>query len=82
MIRYPAPSKQISFRTLSLGIVPACLIKVSEIIRLKLFLDLMLKFKKLLLLTQNLNLYQCEADEFLHICNWIHVIQYSCGGRA
>lgn len=44
MIRDPAPSKQISFRALSLGAVLACLIKVSEIIRLKLFLDLVLKF--------------------------------------
>lgn len=83
MIRHPAPSKQISFHTLSLGTVLACLIKVSEIIRLKLFLDLVLKFsRKTLLLPQYLNLYQCVADEFPHICNWIQVIQYNFGGRG
>ena len=83
MIRYPAPSKQISFCALSLGTVLACLIKVSEIIRLKLFLDLVLKFSwKTASSASVFKLYQCEADEFPHVCNWIHVIQYNFGERA
>lgn len=72
MIRYPASSKQISSSTLSLGTVLACLIKISEIIRLKLFPDLVLSLpppEKLFLLSPYLSLYLREADEVPYVWN-------------